>query len=182
VTCLDAGNPCVFVPASALVSDATLLPEAMERDDQLCKRLEEIRQAAAVKMGLATGGRIPDAIPKICLVAPAQESLTLSGEVMRAAAIDILARALSMGQPHRAIPISVALCLAVAAKVHGTVVQECLHGKGETVKEGVLTIGHPSGTMEVGADTKGTAVECATLYRTARRLMEGRVLWDEPNK
>lgn len=181
VSCIDAGNPAVFISTHSLTPDASILPEAIEQDQTLCARLEHIRQIAAQRMGLASDdGTLPSAIPKICLVASPQDAPTISGEMLRQADMDVLARAMSMGQPHRAIPITVALCLAVTAKVEGTVVDECIRSaRGNPVKDGVLAIAHPSGTMEVGAKVDGSEVECATLYRTARRIMNGKVFWTD---
>jgi len=72
-----------------------------------------------------------------------------------------------------------ALCTATAAKIMGSVVQKCLGEKAST--EGVITIGHPSGRIQVNAVMDGNGeVECASVVRTARRLMEGRIYWNTP--
>jgi 2-methylaconitate cis-trans-isomerase PrpF len=92
-------------------------------------------------------------------------------------------RFISDTQPHRAIPLTAALCTAVAAKIEGTIVQQCLAPElvnSETFNQHEITIGHTSGKIQVNAtiDAKGDA-ECATVYRTARRIFEGQMFWNE---
>jgi 2-methylaconitate cis-trans-isomerase PrpF len=64
------------------------------------------------------------------------------------------------------------MCLAVAAEVEGTVVAECARPR-----TGDLRLGHPSGILPVAARVErrpgGFWAERVTVYRTARRLMEG---------
>jgi 2-methylaconitate cis-trans-isomerase PrpF len=80
---------------------------------------------------------------------------------------------ISAGQPHKAVPLTGALCTAVAARLDGSVVQRL----GRPTTDGApLRIAHPSGVMTVDAlVSDGIAIE-AVVFRTARRLMEGRVL------
>jgi len=75
-----------------------------------------------------------------------------------------------------------AMCLAVAAQIDGTVVAECAspaRAAGGLPKErsGSVRLAHPSGVLPVAADvaTRDGApwAERVTVYRTARRLMEG---------
>jgi 2-methylaconitate cis-trans-isomerase PrpF len=78
-----------------------------------------------------------------------------------------------MGNCHRAFALTSAMCLAVAARIEGTVVREC-----STARDGAdLRLGHPSGLLPLDAsvslrDGKPWARQ-VTVYRTARRLMEG---------
>jgi 2-methylaconitate cis-trans-isomerase PrpF len=79
-----------------------------------------------------------------------------------------------MGNCHRAFPLTVAMCLAVAAHVPGTVVAEC----APTIGAGCdVRLGHPSGVLPIAARVTASAgeprAETVTVYRTARRLMEG---------
>ena len=87
-------------------------------------------------------------------------------------AVDIVARVISMGTCHRASPLTTAMCLAVAARIDGTVVRECA---GDAA--GDLRLGHPSGVLPIDAGVKlrdgAPWAERVTVYRTARRLMEG---------
>ena len=86
------------------------------------------------------------AVPIIGFVAPPMDSPTLSGDQSAAAQVDLTARFLSNGQPHRALPLTASLCTAVAAHIAGTLVAEALApGSGDQVR-----IGMPSGDPDRG--------------------------------
>ena len=178
---VDAANPCVFVPASALGCTGTELPDALERNKRLLIQLEAIRCQASVAMGLAGSEGVAASIlgvPKVAMVAAPQSAATLSGRPLTAADADILVRMISIGQPHRAVPLTGALCLAAACRIPGSVP----HGVvPPTAESGPLRIGHPSGVVLVDAETeaRGNAVHVrhATVYRTARRLFSGEVFY-----
>ncbi len=63
--------------------------------------------------------------------------------------MDLTARVISNGQPHRALPLTISLCTAVAARISGTVVAEAL---SPTAADGPLRLGMPSGILTVGAE------------------------------
>jgi 2-methylaconitate isomerase len=181
---VDAANPCVFVRAADLGASGTELPDAIEAQvgptGGLLGRLEAIRRAGAVAMGMAAdaeaAGRVRS-VPKVAMVAPAGRSATLSGRALEAGDADILVRMISVGQPHRAVPLTGALCLAVACQVPGSVPAELVRGGGG----GKIRVGHPSGTILVAAEVEGGGAAlratAATVYRTARRLFQGEVLY-----
>ena len=77
-----------------------------------------------------------------------------------------------MGNCHRAFPLTVAMCVGVAARIGGTVVHEVASGR-----TGDIRLGQPSGVLPIDArvTTRDGAAwaEQVTVYRTARRLMEG---------
>ncbi len=177
---VDAANPSVFVRASDVGLKGTEAPEEIEENAALLTRLESIRQAASVRMGvsadLAEAARQASQ-PKIALLtAPADASL-LSGAVLRAADHDVQCRMMSMGRPHRAIPITGALCLAAACRIPGTIAAEVARSDGGDE----IRIGHPSGVTlvdaEVNRTSTGIQVERTSVYRTARRLFQGEVLY-----
>ncbi|KAJ5989089.1 hypothetical protein N7481_004299 [Penicillium waksmanii] len=178
-TCLDTANPCVFVRASDLGVEGDLTPDEITAHPDLLSRLDSIRRQAGVKMGLAeTLAAVPGSIPKICLVAaPLSSSTRDASQNQTSANVDLLARALSVGQPHKAVPITVALALAAAARVPNSTVADVVAGKNP-VDDAGITIGHASGNLLVGAnfDDDG-ALLFATVFRTARRLFEGRIFW-----
>jgi hypothetical protein len=172
---VDATNPMVFVRAGDVELAGVELPDAVDRDRTLLARLEAIRAAGAKLMGI---GPSP-ALPKIALVAPAATFRTLDGRVVQPGEFDVSARVMSMGKCHRAFALTAAMCLAVAARVEGTVVRESLSpAGGEGRGEGDLRLGHPSGVLPIAAlverDASGSPVaRHVTVYRSARRLMEG---------
>lgn len=179
VTCIDAANPCVFVRAKHLDVDGNLSPDEITAHPDLLSRLDSIRRQAGVKMGLAgTPAGVPGSVPKVCLVSVPSASDARDVEQKQTSAdVDLLARAVSVGQPHKAIPITVALALAAAARVPGSTVAGVVEGM-EPIDGAGITIGHASGNLLVGAnfDADG-ALASATVFLTARRLFEGKVFW-----
>ena len=173
-TLIDASTALVVVRADALGLSGVELPDAIEADPALTDRLEAIRRAGAAAMGIAPE---TESVPKIGFVAPPADAMTLSGAEVAAEAVDLSARVISMGRPHRALPLTAALALAAAARIPGTVAAEvACPGAGS---DSPVRIGHPSGVAEVAVDLAASdllRVARVTVTRTARRLMEGRVL------
>lgn len=166
-TCIDVGNPCCFVKAEQLGVDGGLTPDQVEQHPDLLKRLDSIRRQVGVGMGLASSpSEVPGSVPKICMVSTSDDS----------SKVDLRVRAISVGQPHKAVPITVALSIAAASKLPGTVVQECV--SPTMVDPAGVTLSHASGTLMVGAKyDDGGELSFATVFRTARRLMEGTIFW-----
>lgn len=176
-TCIDVGNPCVFIQAEDLGIDGTILPDEVDAHPTLHKTLESIRRKGAVAMGICKDeDSTPDSIPKLAMVSRRTSHKLLSGEVIQGNTVDLVVRALSVGQPHRAVPITVALAIAAAANIEGSTVHA--NASSERAVPDGITIGHSSGKIIVGAkfDGKGSLTH-ATVFRTARRLMDGLVYW-----
>ncbi len=176
-SCMDAANPCIFVKAADLGFNGTELPREISGNLPLLQRLENLRCLGAQAMGMCNDVQdAPRMVPKIATVSKPTTHKVVGGEDLEQDNVDIVARVISDRQPHRAIPLTAALCMAVAATVRGSVVQTLV---GLTkVKDGVLTIGHPSGAIEVQAEKdKAGNVPNANVYRTARPLMEGVVYY-----
>lgn len=178
VSMVDAANPCVFVAASALAMTGVEMPDTLEQRPDLLARLEAIRVAASLRMGIARSpdeaGRKPS-IPKIALVAGPRQAPTLAGTSLDAEATDLTVRMISIGQPHRAVPLTGAMCLAVAARLEGSIVHRLARPPASA--EAPVRIGQPSGVTVVAAAVRrhdnAWIADSATVYRTARRLMEG---------
>ena len=171
-TLIDVSTALVIVRAEALGLTGVELPDAIEADHALAARLEAIRRVGAVAMGLAPETA---SVPKIGFVAPPADAPTLSSAGLKAKSVDLTARAVSMGRPHRALPLTAALALAAAARMPGTLAAEAARpNAGNPVR-----LGHPSGVAEVAVDLAAADplhIARLTVTRTARRLMEGRVL------
>jgi 2-methylaconitate cis-trans-isomerase PrpF len=169
-SCVDATNPMVFVRACDVGVTGTELPTAIDADRELMARLEAIRVEAARRMGIPGSA----SVPKVALVAAPVRFTTLDGVTHDGGASDVVGRVISMGNCHRAFALTAAMCLGVAARIPGTVVHEATRGASGDVR-----LGHPSGVLPIAAavSTPGGAprAEHVTVYRTARRLMEGYV-------
>ena len=176
-TMITAGNPTVFVRASSLGLTGKETAADVDRDRRLLERLEAIRAAAAVRMGLAgtpeEATRSRPATPKISWVARPAAYRTSAGVDVAPERIDLLARIMSMGRLHHAFTGTGSIALAVAAALPGTVVAEV----ARTLPGVPTRIGHLSGTLAVGADVSQRdgrwQVDKAVLSRSARRLMTG---------
>lgn len=178
VSCVDSANPCVFVRASDLGIDPTILPAQLMGLHSSMLELEVIRTAAAVEMGIIKEGEAaPRVIPKVALVSPPRDQINLAGTTDAAGDLDLLVRFISDTQPHRAIPLTGALCTATAAKIQGSVVHECLPQRARNGS--AIRIGHPSGKIEVDANMNDEGeVKSASVIRTARRIFEGQIFWN----
>lgn len=169
---VDATNPVVFVRAHDLKLGGTEMPAVIDSDRALVARLLAIRAEAAALMGVVGS----PAVPMIALVAPAAPFSTLDGRARDAEAADVLARVMSMGNCHRAFALTAAMCLAVAARIDGTVVHECVT-PADASRSTDIRLAHPSGVLPIAASVVSRNghphAERVTVYRTARRLMEG---------
>jgi probable AcnD-accessory protein PrpF len=175
-TLINAGIPTIFLDAAALGYTGTELQGAINGDDAALKRFETIRAWGAVRMGLID--RIEDAAtrqhtPKVAFVAPPADYVASSGKPVRAADIDLLVRAMSMGKLHHAMMGTAAVAIGAAAAIPGTLVNLAAGG-GE---RGSVRFGHPSGSLRVGAEARCDdgqwRVTKAVMSRSARVLMEG---------
>ena len=177
---VDAANPCVFVPADAIGATAAESSAEIEGNARLLDRLEAIRRAASVAMGIA--GDLAEAgglsVPFVAFVAPPLPMRVLSGAELLPADMDIAVRMMSNGQAHRATPLTGALCLAVATRIAGSIPNAL--GRPPPGAS-AIRIAHASGRIVVDAKVDGAAdgrqphAAYAAVYRTARRLFDGRV-------
>ena len=173
-TLIDASTALVIVRADALGLSGGELPDAIESEPALLARLEAIRRTGAAAMGIPPE---TEGVPKVGFVAPPAGAMTLSGGCLSAGAADLSARVISMGRPHRALPLTAALALAAATRIPGSIAGEAT--RSDIAGETSIRLGHPSGVAEVAVDLAAADpphVARVTVTRTARRLMEGRVL------
>ncbi|KAH9485786.1 3-methylitaconate isomerase [Psilocybe cubensis] len=176
---VDATNPTVFVDYAELdefLPMGDYVSGKSTASEQVGPVLEEIRQEGAKAMGLDPSAQ---AQPKITLLrAPHTQDDIAQG-------VDIVVHALSMGVLHKAIPMTVGLCLGVSSKVEGTIawsiVREVLSEQASKSDLDTIRIRHPGGLVDVGADFDSSGVvKSAKVIRTGRRLMKGYV-WHGSN-
>ncbi|WP_208513783.1 2-methylaconitate cis-trans isomerase PrpF [Variovorax paradoxus] len=175
-TLINAGIPTIFINAADIGYSGTELQDAINGDPQALAMFETIRAHGAVKMGLIQD--IAEAAkrqhtPKVAFVAPPKDYVASSGKPVRAADVDLLVRALSMGKLHHAMMGTAAVAIGTAAAIPGTLVNLAAGG-GERQ---AVRFGHPSGSLRVGAEARAVdgqwAVTKALMSRSARVLMEG---------
>lgn len=175
-TLINSGIPTIFVNAADIGYTGTELRESINGDTTALARLESIRVAGALRMGLihtAEEATTRQHTPKIAFVAPPAGYTASSGKRVRAQDVDILVRALSMGKLHHAMMGTVSVAIATAAAVPGTLVNLAAGGGARHS----VRFGHPSGQLRVGAEANLVdgqwAVTKAVMSRSARILMEG---------
>ena len=177
-TLINAGIPTIFLNAHDLGYTGTELQSAINGDQAALARFEAIRAWGAVKMGLIqdiSEAATRQHTPKIAFVAAPADYVASSGKSVQAADVDLLVRALSMGQLHHAMMGTAAVAIGTAAAVPGTLVNLAAGGGVRSA----VRFGHPSGTLRVGAEAQRVngqwAVTKALMSRSARVLMEGHI-------
>ena len=178
VSLVDAANPAVFFKAADVGLSGRELPSDCERDPSILAVMEDIRTTAGVMMGLAPSkDRVGPAVPKVAFVSAPATYESSDGETIRGADIDLVARTLALGAMHKTYAVTGGICLAAAAMIDGTVVNDLVGARAKT--SGEIRIGHPTGALEVFVEigNKGAGWELAKagVCRTARPIMEGYV-------
>lgn len=159
VTCVDNGMPVVVVAASSLGKTGYESVAELEADEELNRRVRELRLEAGKAMGL--GDVSGTTVPKICLVAPPAAGGTIS------------TRTFIPVRVHESIGVLGAVSVGTAVTLPGAVGSD-LAAPPEGSR---LSIEHPSGALqvEVELDTTTTppAVVRSGVVRTARKLFDG---------
>ena len=181
-TFISAGIPTIFIKAEDLGFTGTELQGDINSNSELLTKLETIRAKGGVAMGLfkdVSEAQTSQHIPKIAWVAPAQSYDASSGKAVEANEIDLVVRAMSMGQLHHAMMGTAAVAIAAAATTQGTLVNEAAGGGQSKKQLSEVRFGHPSGTLLVGGKTEQVdgrwQAKKVSMSRSARRIMVGEV-------
>lgn len=179
---VDAGNLYSFFFARDLGICGTEDTREIMADRAVLGKAELIRGAVSQLLGFvekaSDASTLSPTLPQSILVLPAMDYAShVTGATIRAADIDVRCTALLMERVHQAYPVTGTICTGVVAKIRGTIVNELLSDAGE--KGDIVRIGHPAGVIELSVrvteNSNGFQLAEASLYRTARRIMEGRV-------
>jgi len=139
--------------------------------------LETIRAHGAIAMGLIE--TIEEAAnrqhtPKVAFIGKPQSYTASSGKEVKASDVDLVVRAMSMGQLHHAMMGTAAVAISIASAIPGTLVNLAAGG-GERSS---VVFGHP-GTLKVGGQASEIngqwRAQKAIMSRSARVLMEGKI-------
>jgi 4-oxalomesaconate tautomerase len=164
VTCIDNGMPVVVIPARSLGKTGYESPYDLDADLQFKARLERIRLAAGLLMGLGDVTR--KVVPKMTLIAPA-----LAGG-------HVCTRTFIPHRCHAAIGVLGAVSVATACVMPGSAAEGIAIVTQGTPR--VMSVEHPSGeftvTLEVNGSGEKFTVGRSGIVRTARALMEGHAL------
>ncbi len=184
---VDIGNAHVFIRARDVGLTGIETPAEIDADRALLDRLERIRAAGAVRMGMASSieaarSETP-ATPILGMVAPPCAYVGhLDGVAVAPGDVDLVARLLFMQVSHKTYAGTSTVCTGVAARIPGSLVAEAARTGAMNRIE--LRIGHPAGVIEtesevvLAATGRNHGVRRATLGRTARRILDGTVYLD----
>lgn len=178
VSLIDATLPLVIVPGSAVGLNGVELPETIDADRPAMRVIADLRRNAAVRMGLcATPEEAPQVVPKVAVLTFPQVTTLLDGSVLPAEDADVVVRMISMGQAHKAVPGTGAMCLAAAALVPDTIIQGIIARSSQPSSPPEVRLATPSGVVTAAAvrDESANMVTATSLFRTARVLMRGQV-------
>jgi 2-methylaconitate cis-trans-isomerase PrpF len=160
-TMVDAGAPLVLVPAAAFGLTGAETPAEIDARPALLDRLDAVRRAGAVAMGVAaTAPAAALAVPKLALVAPADGGTA-----------QLVVRMLSMGRVHPALAITGSVGLTLAARTEGTVVHRMV---GDLAGDR-FDLDTPAGVVSTWTGEHDGRPAVA-VTRTARRLAEAVLL------
>jgi probable AcnD-accessory protein PrpF len=175
-TCINAGNPTIFVDAKSLGLKGTELQKDINGDARMLALAETVRAHGALAMGMIKTldeAKVRQHTPKLAFVAKPVGYVASDGKKVEADSIDLLARIFSMGVLHHAMTGTGAVAIAAAAAIPGTLV----HRVAPPSPDGRVRFGHCSGALSVGAEAVEDAgqwsVKKVMMSRSARRLMEG---------
>lgn len=165
---VDFALPCVFVRFLDVCKKFLNIQE-LQRDKKLLDFLEQIRLEAIVKSKMAKNtqeAKNQKASPKIVLVGEDEAYEALNKESL--GGYDIRAQAISMEQPHLALPVSASLCMVAAANIEKTLVNEI-------ASKSTLTIATPSGLIQTNITIENNNFIKAGILRTTKELMRGEI-------
>jgi len=179
---VDIANPVAIINMDDVCSEVQGFDTVWFQSVEQRKLLEEVRIAAALAMNLVadedTARTRMTNLPLVAIVRKSCRYKTSSGADVDASRVDIVTQMMSMGLPHKATPLTGAMCLAAACKITGTVANAVANPAGLGREE--FRIGHPSGVLQLTAACERVEgawrVAEAGVFRTARRLFEGSVL------
>jgi 2-methylaconitate cis-trans-isomerase PrpF len=205
VSMVDAANPFVFVHAASLGLEGNETADQLAGATPLVQLIRAHASIAMGIASTLAEAMAMQGCPKIALVAPPQSFVSSAGQSIDASRTDINSRAYSMGLPHPNLQITGAVCLAAAASIPGTIPHDIVkaarsrvppvtttdkHNQPEHIEDvSVLTfsklvISHLGGTIMADSDVVrnpllpgGVDIRSGSVYRTARRLMEGKAYY-----
>lgn len=175
VTIVRAGNLSVFWN----MADARITgqPQNWLDDTGLWERMEAVRGAAAVRLGmarsLAEAKANSPAVPKVVAVGHPAAYTDLQGREIQAGKHDVRTLMAAMGVMHRSFAVTATVATAAAAGLPGSVVFQSCGSHDPAVR-----LGHPSGTIsaqaEIVRENGAWQAKSVAIHRTARHILDGK--------
>ena len=163
LSCVDFTTPMVLIAAASVGKSAHESKSELDADGPLLARLEQLRRAAALLMGMGdVSGKV---LPKLALLGAPRFGGTISS------------RYFVPSNCHAAHAATGATCVAAACCIPGSVAHALV--APEQGSERLIVIEHPAGKIETSVQLRrgGDAPEIvsAGMVRTARPLFSGQV-------
>ncbi|MEZ5931514.1 MAG: 4-oxalomesaconate tautomerase [Alphaproteobacteria bacterium] len=160
VTLIDNGMPCVILRAADMGITGDESAAALEADDGLRAKLENIRLQAGPMMTL--GNVEKKSVPKMTMVSPPRLAGALS------------TRTFIPHRCHKSIGVLGAVSVATACLTEGAVGSDLARIPDGPIKK--ISVEHPTGEMTIVAHVDDDGVVARTeVLRTARKLFDGEV-------
>lgn len=182
VSVVDCANLVVFVSADALGMVGNETPSQIDGNAALVAKIDAIRSEVAHRVGLGDywdSRKVPSTPMCVVVQQPLSYQSYTTGELISEHSVDLVCRQYSTGATSKAMAATVTSCTGVACRIPGTVAARRL--AATATADTPIRIGHPSGIIRVesvvdmsGSDSSYN-VNTATIWRTARRIAEGRV-------
>lgn len=167
VSIVDAGTLYAFVRADALGLVGGESVAALDGDANFRASIELLRRQVAEHINRHGRGRTA-IVPRLVKVA------VISPPAVGQHNADIVARVVNSAKVHKAYAVSGGICLAAAAAVEGSLVNQIVHPRSSPFR---LRIAHPSGVLSLqthwSADDGGVLIHAAEIERSARIILRG---------
>jgi methylitaconate Delta-isomerase len=171
---IDVASLAVFVKASDFGLKGPESPIELDNNKKLLEDLYMIRRHVQELVHLKEDSEQPMVV---LVQKPVPWVSFASGQTIDPEHADLLCKVYTPHGMHKAYPGTGCIVTGAAAKIKGTIVNDILSEEQKTKSE--IIIGHFSGTVpvEVSAQDEGGVfkLEKATIFRTARRIMDGYV-------
>lgn len=165
VSIVDAGNLLMLLKAEALGLNGTEGKAYFEGNKAFMAKIEALRLKAGRMAGL--GDVSESVLPRISILSPPRNGGTIKSQYFT---------------PHTFHPthaVSGAICIGTATKAAETVASEIAHLSESSTKD--IVVEHVAGKIPVKIEVAGSGADFevihASSWRTARKLMEGRVFF-----
>jgi hypothetical protein len=146
VSIIDITNCFVFIHAKDLGLTGREMPSEIGKSKTVMENIEKIRSIAAEKAGIVMDwtkcATESAGSPKVVILSHPQDFRTLDKTPIDKEDMDLCVRIISVGQPHKATPISAATAIGGAAFIENTLIRDYyteVEGRNEVI------LGHPSG-------------------------------------
>ncbi|AKP72288.1 4-oxalomesaconate tautomerase [Piscirickettsia salmonis] len=166
VSCIDVSVPVVMMLAASLGKSGYETKQELDQDKNLIKKMEMIRQKAALLMGM--GDVSHSVTPKMALLAEPH----CNGH--------ITSRYFTPTDCHPSHAVTGAICIASACLILGSVANQVAHNIHIQDAESDIIVEHPAGTIDavIHKEVTGKTIEIpkVSFIRTARPLFSGEVI------